>query len=286
MDGNGTLLKSDGVSFSDYTRNVLDKVQRLGIPIVLVTARPYDKAKATVESAGLKEYTVTENGARVVRVADGVVLHESWVESTDAAHAIERIQAAKPGQCFFLQLTKTGGLVDASHPWLADVAPELRDAVIRTFKASPVVDVAVALREERGTLCAKSYVTIPATTDFEAALETLRIVVGPSWSLRAVNLQYLPGVTNTCELQSTSVNKLDGIAGLCKALGIQIADVWAFGDDANDARMLDNVGWGVRMANCKLALEGVGKDSTEFNNDQDGVAKYLETYLLQNEHSP
>ena len=57
--------------------------------------------------------------------------------------------------------------------------------------------------------------------------------------------------------------------------------VWAFGDDANDLRMLSEVGWGVRMANHLPALAGVGQDVTEFTNEEDGVAKYLEKHLLR-----
>mmetsp|Transcript_86235 Transcript_86235/g.241195 ORF Transcript_86235/g.241195 Transcript_86235/m.241195 type:complete len:98 (-) Transcript_86235:107-400(-) len=48
----------------------------------------------------------------------------------------------------------------------------------------------------------------------------------------------------------------------------------------NDIRMLTEMGWGVRMLNHKPQLSDVGKDSTKFSNDDDGVARYLEEHIL------
>merc|ERR1712187_1013688 len=99
-------------------------------------------------------------------------------------------------------------------------------------------------------------------------------VVGEGWALREIK-QLLPaGTPNTFEVQSTRVNKAGGLSGLCAALEISMASVWAFGDDSNDVPMLSEVGWGVRMKNHLPALDGVGKDVTDCSNDEDGVAKY------------
>ncbi|CAE8709737.1 unnamed protein product [Polarella glacialis] len=71
----------------------------------------------------------------------------------------------------------------------------------------------------------------------------------------------------------------DGLRGLCESVGISIGNVWAFGDDSNDLRMLSEMGWGVRMANHQPDLAGIGDDVTTFSNAEDGVAKYLQETL-------
>merc|ERR1712070_30396 len=138
-----------------------------------------------------------------------------------------------------------------------------------------VPDVVKTLLE--GAQCAKTYITVPSSSDFDSTIAEIKTVVGEEWQLRKID-NLLPGISNTCDLQSTSVNKVDGLIGLCKALNISTDNVWAFGDDHNDVRMLTEMGWGVRMANHKPQLGEIGKDCTQFSNDDDGVAKYLEAH--------
>ena len=108
----------------------------------------------------------------------------------------------------------------------------------------------------------------------------VKAAAGEGWEVRQIK-QLLPGITNTCELQSTRVNKADGLAGLCAAIGTSMAFVWACGDDMNDVRMLRESGWGVRMANHVPGLADVGHDVMHLSNEADGVASYLEERLLR-----
>merc|ERR1711990_1003587 len=131
VDGNGTMMKSDNMSLSDYSRSVFSRVQSMGIPVVLVTARPFSKALGTCELAGLKQYVVTENGARAVRIEDGASLYESWLSGPEVAVPLEQIRTTLQGQCFFVQLLKTGGLIQKDHPWLEN--EEQRSVAMKLF---------------------------------------------------------------------------------------------------------------------------------------------------------
>eukprot|EP00928_Gymnodinium_smaydae_P066777 TRINITY_DN4973_c1_g1_i1.p1 TRINITY_DN4973_c1_g1~~TRINITY_DN4973_c1_g1_i1.p1 ORF type:complete len:255 (-),score=47.40 TRINITY_DN4973_c1_g1_i1:29-724(-) len=190
VDGNGTLLRGDGVTVSDYTRDVLQRVEALGIPVVLATARPFAKARATCELAGISQYVVTENGARAVRIGDGTSVHESWLEGPEAAAPLQRIRAALPG-CFFVQLVAEGGIIEANHPWLQN---ETQREVAQRLFAKTVAEVPAALAEP-GMRCAKAYITVPDAGDFEATMAELRSVIGDDWELRKIQA-ILPGVEN------------------------------------------------------------------------------------------
>ncbi len=54
----------------------------------------------------------------------------------------------------------------------------------------------------------------------------------------------------------------------------------AFGDGENDCEMLAVVGHGVAMLNGRPAAKSAAKDITSFTNDQNGVAKYLESVFF------
>lgn len=276
LDANGTLLKNDGASVSDRTREVLGRVQDLGIPVVLVTGRSLDKALTTLEAAGLRQYVVTENGVRAVRLEDRASLFELWLPGPEVAAPLRRLRQGLGEACSFAQLSADGGFIEATHPWLREAGPP-RDAAMRQFRHI-VPDVVEALTDDRRY--AKCYVTVESSSDFAATMRRVQEVAGDGWVIRQIK-QLLPGgTTNTCEVQCSLVNKADGLAALCKAISVDPADVWAFGDEVNDARMLQEMGWGVRMANHAPGLEGLGDDVTTHTNEEDGVAVYLETHLL------
>ncbi|CAK9065951.1 unnamed protein product [Durusdinium trenchii] len=154
---------------------------------------------------------------------------------------------------------------------------EQRQAAEKIFRRK-VPDVVQDV--EKGCKCAKTYVHLPEALDFGEAMKQVKAVVGEAWEVREIK-QLLPKMRNCCEVQSSRVNKADGLRNLCQVAGIPLENVWAFGDDANDVRMLSEVGWGVRMANHLPALAGIGHDTTEHTNEEDGVAKYLEKHLLK-----
>ncbi|CAK9065945.1 unnamed protein product [Durusdinium trenchii] len=273
VDGNGTLLRGDG-GVSDDTCSVLMRVEAQGIPVVLATGRPFEKAKATLERAGLRHYVLTENGARAIRIADGQAVWETWLEGAEVAKTLRQLKEAMPS-VFFAQLTAAEGLIEEKHPWLED--EEQRQAAEKIFRRK-VPDVVQDV--EKGCKCAKTYVHLPEALDFGEAMKQVKAVVGEAWEVREIK-QLLPKMRNCCEVQSSRVNKADGLRNLCQVAGIPLENVWAFGDDANDVRMLSEVGWGVRMANHLPALAGIGHDTTEHTNEEDGVAKYLEKHLLK-----
>eukprot|EP00929_Paragymnodinium_shiwhaense_P091185 TRINITY_DN51215_c0_g1_i1.p1 TRINITY_DN51215_c0_g1~~TRINITY_DN51215_c0_g1_i1.p1 ORF type:complete len:336 (-),score=58.03 TRINITY_DN51215_c0_g1_i1:762-1655(-) len=275
LDGNGTLLRSDAATISDYTKEVIHKVQALGIHVVMVTGRAFAKAKPFIESAGMNKYVITENGARAVRVSDGEVLHATWVDGEEAARPANLLRKAYPGRCHFVQLTSEGGIIEEAHPWLQEESQkEVADHMFKV-RTRDILDVL-----HKGRQCAKAYVTLVDCHDFNSAMLEIKSVLGEDWQLREIK-QLIPGIKNTTEVQSARVNKADGLTGLCSAIGLSPANVWAFGDEVNDQRMLTEMGWGVRMANHSSDLESVGDDVTEANNDEDGVAKYLDKYILQ-----
>ena len=53
----------------------------------------------------------------------------------------------------------------------------------------------------------------------------------------------------------------------------------AFGDEHNDAEMIDYAGWGVVMQNGTDKLKALANDITPLTNKEDGLAHYLEEYL-------
>ena len=84
---------------------------------------------------------------------------------------------------------------------------------------------------------------------------------------------------NNLELNWKTADKGRALLILADHLGIPKNHTIAFGDSSNDAAMLKAAGTGVAMANASDELKAIC-DAVTASNDQDGVAVYLEQYVL------
>ena len=85
-------------------------------------------------------------------------------------------------------------------------------------------------------------------------------------------------VVNNVEITHKNANKGHALAALCRALGINVADSMAFGDDLNDVPMLLAAGVGVAMENAGPEAKAAA-DLIAPSNDENGVAVILSRAL-------
>lgn len=77
------------------------------------------------------------------------------------------------------------------------------------------------------------------------------------------------------DLLPAGMSKTDGIRSVVEALGLEMADVMAFGDGLNDVEMLSEVGFGVAMGNGEQAAKEAAKYVCP-GVDEDGVLRGLQ----------
>jgi Cof subfamily protein (haloacid dehalogenase superfamily) len=78
------------------------------------------------------------------------------------------------------------------------------------------------------------------------------------------------------EFLSLRANKGNGLRALATALGVDLADVAAFGDAENDIPMLQVCGMGIAMRNAPDAVKKAARHVSPWTNDEDGVAREWE----------
>lgn len=122
------------------------------------------------------------------------------------------------------QLTEDGGIIEETHPWLQE---ELKRGAAEKIFRRAVPDLLAELPKMK---CAKTYVHLPAAVDFVEAMAQVKALAGSGWEVREIK-QLLPKTWNCCEatslcrekeawfqVQSSRVNKADGLKDLCKAM--------------------------------------------------------------------
>lgn len=76
-----------------------------------------------------------------------------------------------------------------------------------------------------------------------------------------------------------NAGKVQAIKALAEYLDIGLANIISFGDDLNDIEMLEQCGYGIAVSNAVKEVLNIADFITD-NNDEDGVAKFIENNIF------
>lgn len=80
-------------------------------------------------------------------------------------------------------------------------------------------------------------------------------------------------------IENLNLNKMNAITILAKSQDIAVSEVLAFGDGANDIKMILYCGTGVAMENASHDVKSYANDVCKSNNEN-GVAIWIEEHIL------
>ena len=82
------------------------------------------------------------------------------------------------------------------------------------------------------------------------------------------------------EIIPLDTGKGEFLQELAWLLGIRDKAVMAFGDSMNDETMIRYSGYGIAMKNGLDAIKDIAYAVTDYTNNEDGIARFLEKYVL------
>jgi Cof subfamily protein (haloacid dehalogenase superfamily) len=260
-DLDGTLLDSSS-AVSRRTRTALDAARAQGVHVVPVTARQPIGLRAIAADAGFDGWALCSNGAYAVHLADGRMLFAEELPSDTIRTLAEALRASVPGLLF-------ASVRDAGETFVAQEG-YAAIAQLSDHKRDPATMGGVPLEQVLAAPSLKFVIRHP-----ELAPAVL------FESLRALGLTGFEATLSGApfvEVMAAGVTKATGLARLCAHLGIDRADVVAFGDALNDVEMLRWSGHGVAMAGAESVVRDAADEVTA-SNDDDGVALVIERLL-------
>lgn len=249
-DLDGTLVRSDG-SVSPYTAEILTAVEALGVPVVFVTGRPLRWTEEVFEHVGEHGLAIVSNGALVWDVARHRPHLERPIEPALGLEMCEVIREAIPGSAFAVETLDGIGL-----------EPEFleRHRVPDGARRGPVEELfgqpALKLLARHEDLAPQEF--------WDAAEQVVQGRLVITWS----------SSTSLLEISAPGVTKASTLALLCADLGIDAADVVAFGDMPNDLPMLAWAGTSYAMADAHPTVTEAAAHVAP-GHDEDGVARVL-----------
>ena len=260
-DLDGTLLDSTS-SVTPRTRSALDAARARGIHVVPVTARQPIGLRAIAADAGFDGWALCSNGAYAVRLDDGRMLFAEELPADTIRTLAEALRASIPGLLF-------ASVRDAGETFVAQDG-YAAIAALADHKRDPATMGGVPLDQVLSAPSLKFVIRHP-----ELAPDALFDVVR---SLGLTGFEATLSGAPFVEVMAEGVTKATGLARLCDHLGIDRADVVAFGDALNDVEMLRWAGHGVAMADAEPLVKDAA-DETTTSNDDDGVARVIERLL-------
>lgn len=257
IDLDGTTLNAQS-RISPKTQETLIKAQQHGHTVVIATGRPFRMSEQYYRQLKLDSAMVNFNGSLTHKP------FKNWEKETeyfiDRAIAFDlkakkeefgiEFVAAEDRYHFFVSQ------LDGVDPTFFGSTKVTNDNLLENLKANPT-SLLIKARPE----------------NLESVSEALNNyypdVVTKTWG----------GPHNVLEMTPKGVHKAIGLAIIADDLGFKPKDIMAFGDEYNDVEMLAFAGLGVVMKNGSKQAKEVADDMTEYTNDEDGLACYLEKHL-------
>lgn len=267
LDMDGTLLTSQK-TITDYTRDVITKAIEQGCVVLLATGRPVSAIpEHLLHFPGMK-YAVTSNGARIFNVETEECIYECLLSVEKAAAALDVFGDYDALQEAFVDgigYTKKECLDNVEHyvstPAGADYMRSTRN---------PVPDVKHKIRELAKPLDKIQGIFVRQEEKAEAERRISEIP----------DIVITSALGNNLEANAVGADKGLGLLKLGEILGIKREEIMACGDGTNDSSMLIAAGLGVAMGNAQDCVKEIADYITD-SNDEDGVAKAIEKFVLR-----
>lgn len=268
MDLDGTLLDSNKV-YTEYSRRVISEALEQGVIVLPATGRPVSGIpREIMEFPGIR-YVLTSNGARVLDLQEGKVLYERLIPFEQGKKLLEILKKFDALLEIYYE-----GIGYASAKDLKRIVQYMPSAPMAQYVVNtrrPVEDVwEMYCREHRPT--DKIQALFADLDEKEKAFAKVRE--------KLPEIEICGALWNNLEANQKEARKGIALIKLGEILGIPAENIMACGDGSNDIEMIREVGFGVAMSNAIDEVKAVA-DHVTFSNDEDGVAKAIEKYVLR-----
>lgn len=267
MDMDGTLLNSNK-EISNYTKRVLNEAANRGIKLVICTGRIFTSARIYANLIGTAAPVVASNGAYIREKDKNEIIYSKTLHRDDTFKIIK--------------IAKEMGFYPHIFTW-------------NTIYSEKLIYSSKAYTKWNESLPDKDKVRIEIVDDLSEIIaahesEILKVVVISEEGEKLRDLRkhisqnhkvtIVSSLDNNIEIMSQGISKGNAVKILAEYFNIARDEVICIGDNENDLSMIQYAGLGVAMKNSSDVLIEAADYITD-GNDEDGVAKVIERFMLR-----
>ena len=263
IDIDGTLLNDDR-KITPAVYQALKAAEAQGVRIVLCTGRPLTGVQDLLTELDLftdNDFVITYNGSLVQKTKDQAIISEFGLSHED--YAFVEMTARQLGVHLHVETQDT--MFTANR----DISPyTVYEAFLVNMplkyrtpeEMTPDLNIIKMMMIDEPALLDSVIPQLPA-----ALTEQYNVVKSAPFFLEVLNKKAHKGAA---------------VKKLAEHLGIDQSEVMAIGDNENDLTMVEYAGIGVAMANATENVRNMA-DVITASNEEDGVAKVINEYVLQ-----
>lgn len=263
IDIDGTLLNDDR-KITPAVYQALKAAEAQGVRIVLCTGRPLTGVQDLLTELDLftdNDFVITYNGSLVQKTKDQAIISEFGLSHED--YAFVEMTARQLGVHLHVETQDT--MFTANR----DISPyTVYEAFLVNMplkyrtpeEMTPDLNIIKMMMIDEPALLDSVIPQLPVTLT-----EQYNVVKSAPFFLEVLNKKAHKGAA---------------VKKLAEHLGIDQSEVMAIGDNENDLTMVEYAGIGVAMANATENVRNMA-DVITASNEEDGVAKVINEYVLQ-----
>lgn len=264
MDLDGTLMSTDHLTVTEYTKQTLIKAHEKGIRLAIATGRPMALIENVIEQIPFVDYVIYSNGACVFDRNKNEIIYSDLIDEKTSTEIIEHFL----NEPVFFEIYIDG----KSHYQLG------RDEYL-DFNMLPKAFVEEVTGTMTGHQDLLEFVKGKAIEKLTMYSVKSDKYCHYSNMLKEYNLSVAESLKNSIEATTITANKGNALKGICEELGFSPDEAMSFGDSGNDCPMLEYAGLSFAMENGSDECKASAKYVT-VSNGADGVAKMIEKYCL------
>lgn len=259
LDIDNTLTNSDKI-ITEYTSRVLKQVKSKGIYIILCTGRTNQYAIEKSKLCNGSSIVISDNGRLIYNYESDKIYFESVIPQNVLNHIL-KLSIDNSVDCVFNTVYSR-----YRHYKYADNNYIKTNNLISNIEEVKENVTQIVINSEN-----RKNLQICRTKISE--IKEL-IISNTNLDLKLESKSYF------CDINMKGSSKGIAIEKLLDLLKIKKDEVICFGDSMNDYSMFEVCEFCVAMKNANSNLKEKAFCVTEYNNDEDGVAKFLEKYIL------
>ena len=284
IDLDGTLLNKYG-EVTEYTKNVIKKTTDKGVLVVLASGRISESVLMIAKEIGANKYYISGNGSVLYDMQKDEIIYENYLNKEKV---LEIIELCDKNSIYYNIYTENAVLAKSLNYNVAFYNYEnTKKSSDKKTDINIVEDMYSYIKNSninkflKITICDESKIIFSSIIKKIKNIEDIDVLEVSHMSQKKIKTgtkEVEVGYFYT-EVSSKNVDKWFAIEKVMQIENIKKEEVMALGDNNNDIIMIKNAGLGVAMGHSNDEVKKVADYITE-NNNEDGVAKAIEKYVL------
>lgn len=260
IDLDGTLL-TDDKKITDFSYQILQNLYNKGIKIIIATGRGLSRAKQLTEKLDFDKIILANNGA-IIYSSSNIAMDEDLMLDSNVVDKLSALSKEYGIRPYFFVENKCSLLIqdEDDKKYYVDSVGDESEIMTISERNLPVNDCV-------------SMIMISAKNHILKIVDTIKNNPHVTYH---IHTKYFPQNIRMLEVQNVNTDKYKRAIALLEHFGIKNDEVVAIGDAHNDLEMVVNSGLGVAMKNSDDILKQQADIITQYTNEEDGLAKFLE----------